>query len=283
MEPSIMSGPAARRVFLSVLSFAAAVAVGCVTSSTVSELPLVLSVSLDREQYDVGEPVVVTVGLENRGRRAVDVPRFDAQSLKFMAGLKGVNTRVYREPVASAEVEPQGRQVKPGEAATRQFLFTRLSEQEGEYALLVSLKGIVVKGELLDDVLYATPVPFRVTSRVSLRRDPVNGMILKEQAVEIARKSVVGEVKETRAVLVPLGDSGLFTWLVMLRAQTSDGKEKRSVIQVDPYTGRVRPLELKQPAEGAPGGRESGAAPAEKAAPAETNEGDGGAREGVAK
>ena len=249
---SVTSGIAAGGLRLSLLLLAAALAAGCATTSTIPELPLVLSVSLDREQYDIGDPVVVTVRLENRGRREVDVPRFDPQSVKFITGLKSLTPRVHREPVTSAEMEAQVRQVKPGEATARRFLFTRLSEEEGEYALLVSLKGVVVKGELLDNVLYATPVPFKVTSRVSLKRDPVNGMILKEQAAEIARKAAGGVVKEEKTVLVPLGESGLFTWLVMLRVQMPDGKEKKSTVQVDPYMGKVRPVELKPPGEAEP-------------------------------
>jgi hypothetical protein len=45
-------------------------------------------------------------------------------------------------------------------------------------------------------------------------------------------------------VLVPLGKSGLYTWVVILRTGSGKGAQ-RSAVRVNPYLGTVKPLELK--------------------------------------
>jgi len=209
------------------------------------EPPLEVIVSLDREVYRIGETLVATVRLENTGRHPLDVPRFDHQTLKFLCGSKDMDVRLRREPVHSRLVAPEPRRIEPGEGIVRRFVFTRLTAEAGEYILLVSFKGAALRGEWIQLWVYGKPATFRVTEPVALKRDPSNGLILKAQAVELAKRGAGGKVKAARGVLVPLGKTGLYTWVVMLRVEESKGGERTDWVQVNPYTGQVKPLELK--------------------------------------
>ncbi len=205
-----------------------------------------LSIALDRTEYKIGQPLVATVQLKNNSSDELVVPRFDAQSLQFMTGKRGLNTRVHRHPVHSKNVIPESREIEPNGTFSRQFLFTRATKRGGDYVLTAIFKGAVQDEKFIEQAVYARPVPFRVTEEVVLKRDPSDGRILKTQAVELARKSAAGEVIESRAVLVPLKDTGLVTWVVMLRVKKPNGKELRYAVQVDPYVGKVRRLESKK-------------------------------------
>lgn len=226
---------------------AAGLLTGCATASAYAP-PLRLRVSLDRPEYRIGEAVIATVELENTGRAPINVPRFDPGSVKFMTGEKAMTVRVHQEPVYSTQVRPEPRVLPPGGKVARPFGFTRVTREAGEFALLASFKGAERRGEVIEDTIYAEPVPFRVQGPVLLRRDPADGLILKEQAEELAKKAVPGEL--IRAVLARREESGLFAWLMFFRAKGPDGKETVSAVQVDPYTGRVRPFELDQAAAG---------------------------------
>ncbi|MFP4057345.1 MAG: hypothetical protein ACLF0G_10795 [Candidatus Brocadiia bacterium] len=235
---------ARRAASAAALALLAAVVAGCGPRRGAAP-PLALSASLDREQYAVGEPLVVALRLENRGRRAVELPQFTHQAVKFLYGCTERGApRIIRQPVHSRQVAPQPRHLEPGESLRRRFLFTRLTDEPGEYALLAGFKGAVVGGTWTDQRVYAQPVAYRVGEQVALRRDPTSGMLLKAQAVELARREGEGEVANARGVLVPLGETGLYTWVVLLEVRGEDG-ERRRVVQVNPYSGRVEPLPLK--------------------------------------
>jgi len=120
-----------------------------------------------------------------------------------------------------------------------------MTEEEGDYALLVSFKGAVADKTLIEDTVYSPPVEFRVSGEVGLKRDKVNGLILKAQAIDLAKAKAGGDVTYARAVLMDLGRSGLFTWVVMLTEKLPKDRVRKYAIQVDAYTGKVRPLELK--------------------------------------
>ena len=218
---------------------------GCASHAAVNGPPFRLTTSLDREVYKTGDPVTVTVAIENTGTDAIDVPRFDKSSARFMIGEKGLNVRIHREPVHSRAVRSNPRRIEPGASTSRRFVFVNVTQAAGEFALLGTFKGAVADGALIADAVHALPTPFRVTKDVAFERDPANGMILKRQAIEIAKRSVTGNVTRAKAVLVPLGKTGLHTWVVMLRTQNGDGRARQHTVQVDPYVGRVRPVEKK--------------------------------------
>jgi hypothetical protein len=210
--------------------------------------PVELSVTLNQKTYRTGDALVAEVTLKNSGREVVDVPRFDASSLRFMQGEKGLHARVIRDPVYSKTMTPRSYTVQPGKAASRRFVFTRATQKPGSYALLVSLKRAIVGGELQRAPVYGSSEPYTVTEEVALERDPSNGLILKDQAIAIAKAEAPGRATRARAVLMPLGETGLFTWVVAMRIEEGE-KAYTHTVQVDPYVGRVRPLKMKESPE----------------------------------
>lgn len=221
---------------------------GCATTP-VGRSSLELATEVDREQYGIGDPVVVTVWLQNLGRRTITVPRFDKNVLRFLYAARDSGVQIEREPVSSKSVAPVPVELGPNESMDRRFLFTRMTTREGEYALLVTFKGAVTDSGWMEPAVHAGDAFFIVAAPVSLERDPANGMILKKQAIKLAEAEAKGKVTASRAVLEPLKDSqnrdtGLYTWVVLLRAESAGGSEQEYAVQVNAYTGRVTPLEL---------------------------------------
>lgn len=225
-------------------------ATGCATAP--SQAPaLVLAASLDREAYQIGQPLIATVSLKNEGPDPVDVPRFDHQALTFFYREQGSSAPIEREPVFSRATLPEPRELGPGETRARRFLLTRLTGAEGDYVFLAGFKGAISGGALFAQEIYCPGVPYRVTQPVALERDPANGLILKAQARELAERWAPGEAAAVRVVLKPLDDTGLYTWVVFLRVAPSDGPEYQDAVRVNPYTGKVSTLELnEEPHEG---------------------------------
>jgi hypothetical protein len=218
---------------------------GCASLRGGSDRPTVeLSISLDKSSYRTGEPLIAEVRLSNPTGRQLVLPSFDANALRFMQGEKGLHARVVRDPVHSKTAVSRPRTVVSGGWTARRFVFTRVTLEPGHFALLVSMKRTAVEGEPLPNALYAASDPFEVTKEVALRRDPANGLILKDQAIEIAKAEVPGNATRARAVLMPMGDSGLFTWVIAVRIEEGESARTHTV-QVDPYVGRIRPLKLK--------------------------------------
>jgi hypothetical protein len=193
----------------------------------------------------MGDPLIATVQLKNETPADIVVPKFGVGPLKFMYGKKGLNARIQRDPVHSPSVPPRPRRIKPGAALTRQFLFTRITMEAGEHVLFVSFKGATGKGEFIEETAFSVPVPYRVTAQVGLKRDKVSGLILKAQAVELAKAQATGRVTFARPVLVEIEKSGLYTWVVMLTEQHPKAGERKYAVRVDAYSGKVAPLELK--------------------------------------
>lgn len=215
---------------------------------------------MDKEVYQVGEPVVASVRLQNEGPGPVVVPRFDVDSVHFLRGTNDSAVQVEREPVYSRSPQSEPAEVAAGKSLSRRFLFTRLSDEAGEYALLASFKGAMSAEAVQTETVYSEPVPFRVVEQTALKRDPTNGLILKAQAVELARSSVGGQVKAHRAVLMPLAETGLYTWVVLLKTAPGGGPEEQKAVQVNAYTGKVSPLELDLALEDIGGRAADGAA-----------------------
>jgi hypothetical protein len=219
---------------------------GCAsTGDPMAGPPIELTVTLDRTDYRLGDPLVATVTLKNASESEMVLPSFDHQAVRFMVGEKGSNARVHHEAVHSPQVISESRTLAPGRAVSRPFLLTRATLEAGEFAVLASFRGLIFDGEMIRDTVYAPPQPFQVDSIVGLLRDRGNGLILKEQAVALAREQAKGEVRRTRAVLMPLGETGLFTWVVMVR-EVSGGTERSYAVEVNPYVGSVKPVALKE-------------------------------------
>jgi len=244
-RPPRATGTCCRRIATASAILVSALIIGCASAPSASDL--ILNVSADRETYRIGDPLVATVQLRNKTDHVVNVPRFDAKSLKFMYGKKGQDARIRRDPVHSRAIAPRPRTVEPGSFVSRQFLFTRMTAEDGDYGLIVGFKGAVADETVIDETIYSEPTQFRVSEEIGLKRDKANGLVLKSQAIELARAKAGGEVTFARAVLVELGKSGLFTWVVMLTEKRPQDRVRKYAVRVDAYTGKVRPLPLKGP------------------------------------
>jgi hypothetical protein len=233
---------------ISWLMFAGILVAGCASAET--RAPLVLSLDLDKPEYRIGDTVVATVSVKNESSKAMNALALEHRAVTFLSGEKGGSARIRREPVFSAEVPPEPQQMAAGECLTRRFLFTRLTERAGQHALIADFKSAAASGGLMATTVFSAPAAFRVKDEVGVKRDPASGLILKAQAVELAKAGAGGEVTEARPVLAPLGQSGLYTWIVLMTVRMPDGTEHKKGVQVDPYHGKVRPLESRAPEAG---------------------------------
>lgn len=236
-------------MIVGVVSLLALVAIGCAGQQTVRELPVAVTVQTDKVAYDIGEPVIVTVRVQNAGKNALILPRLDGEALRFRMTMQGENPVIERQPVESKEVRPELREVLPGQSTERKFLFTRLTMEEGQFVVSVTLKGMVIDKQAVEDAVFSKPAAYAVSGKVALRRDVANGMILKEQALELARglylaQNSVSKCKE-EIVLMPLGQSGLFNWVVVFTTGAA-GKEDAQWFEVNPYTGKTQRVEGKK-------------------------------------
>ena len=238
----------------SVVVLVCLLAAGC-GSTQVGASSLRLAADMDQTQYRIGDPVVVTVALENRDKRAVVVPRFDKSVLRFVYADRETGMQIESDPVSSKLVAPVPVELRSG-WTSRRFLFTRMTGKEGQYALLVTFKASP-DGAMIGPAAHAPPEVFSVTGPVSLRRDPANGMILKAQALELAEAQVRSQganIIASRAVLQPADktcDTGLYTWIVLLKAALPDATERDYAFEVDAYRGRARrALDLSPPDTG---------------------------------
>jgi hypothetical protein len=220
----------------------ALIATGC---AGLPEEPLTLRASLDKATYAVGEPLVMTVRVENESGETLRLPRFDARSLTFYYGKEGTSARIRAVPVHSKQIGPAPREIPPHRRIERRFLFTGLTREPGDYAAIASTKDAVIDATLLRAEVFSPPVAYSVADRVALRRDPGTDLLLKSEALRLARDHVGGEVVEERVLLVPLQESGLVTWIVMLNVAGADGRTRSRVLCVNPYSAAVDDLELK--------------------------------------
>jgi hypothetical protein len=219
---------------------------GCATTPPGDAVELRLS--LDSPSYGIGEPVQARVYVSNTCKSEVLIPALDDSTLTFYWGQPGTGVRMKRRPVLPENLPGERRTLKPGGAASRGFLFTRVTTEPGQWGLLAALSGHSM-GKGGDQPLltcYSNPVHFTVEDRVVFKRDPYSGIIMPEQALATARLHA-GAPPETpgRSVLVPIGESGLYLWAVFLGGE-GDGTEDAVTLQVSPYTGQVEPLNMAE-------------------------------------
>jgi len=246
MFPRRTADTAARRrgkvVVLCCLALLACAAAGC-ASAPRSE-PLTVTLKLDAEQYDVGQPIVATVSIKNDSSAPFTVPSMDSSTLTFYLGREGEAARMKRWPVLPEDVPADPRVIRCGGVDGRSFLFTQATTAPGKWGMIVSLSNCLSPDESvrLGQPFFSAPVWFQVSEEVKFKRDPYSGIIVKEQAVELARAHAqVGASVPARAVLVPLGSSGLVMWTVFFGDDAVPGKQKE--FTVNPYTGKVEPLD----------------------------------------
>jgi hypothetical protein len=203
-----------------------------------------VTLKLDAEQYDVGQPTVAIVSVRNGSSAPFTVPSMDSGTLTFYLGREGQAVRMKRWPVLPKDVAADPRVIEPGAANGRSFLFTQATAEPGKWGMIVALSNCISEEQdvNLAQPLFSAPIWFKVSDQVKLERDPYSGTILKEQAIELARAQARASADvPARAVLVPLGDSGLVMWTVVFGDETAP--EEQKWFTVNPYTGKVEPLD----------------------------------------
>jgi membrane-bound inhibitor of C-type lysozyme len=233
-----------RRLAFALLLGAAALASGCATAQL--EDPVELELQVNADKYQIGEPVTATVTVRNKASTGVVVPALDNSTLGFYLGQSGTGLRMKRRPVLPQGLPPEQRVVAPGAAVSRSFLFTELTFEPGDWGVMASLSGHRAAGGALLPECYSKPAYFAVEDSVMFQRDPFSGIIVADQAIALARAQAQAPPEtRARAVLAKMGGSGLYFWTVLIGGD-AEGGGGAEAYQVNAYTGRVQPLDLKE-------------------------------------
>jgi hypothetical protein len=206
-----------------------------------------IGLTLDAQQYGLGQPVAATVRVENNSSVPLAIPALDCGTLTFYWGREGEAGRAKGWPVLPKDVKPEPRLIQPGGVEERSFLFTQATTTPGKWGMIVALTNCFSDDEAvrINQPMFSAPVRFQVSDQVKFKRDPYSGIIVKEQALELARaQAKAGGDAPARAVLVPLGTSGLVMWTVTFGAKDAPGEQK--TFTVSPYTGEVAPFQSQE-------------------------------------
>ena len=225
------------------------VATGCAAAQAAEAPipPVEVTLSLDAQDYRIGEPLWVTVTVRNTTARELIVPPLDGNSLAFRCAQQGsAQPPRRREPVLPALSDAAPRTLAVQGMGSRRLVFTLLTAEPGQWGLVASLSGCAAAGgdAELAPTCYSNPAYYTVSETVALRRDSVSGIITREQAIELARgQAGVVPGARARAVLVPYGDLGIYDWLVSFGGGEGDALTEGSAFAINPYTGAVKPYE----------------------------------------
>jgi hypothetical protein len=233
---------------LGILVAALVASVGCsATGPPEHRADVILQV--DSETYRRGQPVQATVRVTNHDDVDLLVPALDNSALKFRWGQPGAGQPLVRRPVLPENAVGTPRVIPPGESASRTFLFTGLTGESGEWGLMVGVYSCRSAGaeDFPLPAYYSTPAVFTVSDELMFERDPYSGIIVRGQAIALARKrGGVDESVPAGAVLMPVGDTGLYRWIVLLGAE-DDLMEARAAFTVNAYSGVVKAFEVSDP------------------------------------
>ncbi len=235
-----------------------AIATGCAgCAATPKEAPVELTLTLNATTYRIGEPVLATVRFSNGSAGAegaaptIMVPALDENTLRFHVAERGSLVRARRSPVLPARTEPEAHMLAPGESASRTFLFTQLTAAPGDRALQVALSGCESQGGTVEvmPTYYSRLAAYHVSDQVMFQRDPNSGLITREQALALAEEHAAKAGPEpSGAVLVPLGNTGLYEWAIYT-GDEKDWLKAGPAFMVNPYSGAVENPDARETGE----------------------------------
>jgi hypothetical protein len=243
-------GPARVPLIVALAALAFTGAAGC-TSVPVEE-SVGVRLLLDSESYMIGQPVMATLVVTNDSESELLIPAMDESTLRFRWGRIGSNEVLARKPVLPQGWPALARVVEPHKSAARTFLFTRITAEPGEWGLIAGVYECRVGNETATSLpaLYCPAATFTVSEEVMYRRDPYSGVITEEQAIELAGREAGLEVTEgARALLLPIDESGLHRWIVLFGGDDAP-LQNGAAFEVNPYSGRVKPLDLEDSSDG---------------------------------
>lgn len=219
-----------------------------------------LEATVSKDAYRPGEAAMATVTLTNLSPRSTDVRSLNFASLQFyIHPISEKNLSLRRFPVYSAldsqpasqismeSLDSQGR-------ISRQFLFTRLTEDPGDYTFTVAydpnepkltLPGGKLKAEKArKPLVWSNALKYSVKGERLYKRDS-KGIILKEDVLRIAQNASGMSPINSDARLF-WNQEGFLEWWVKMDTG-STGQSQAWFIH--PYTGRViGPAPLEPPA-----------------------------------
>jgi len=207
-----------------------------------SDTPLLLlDAKLDKEIYQPGEAVVCSVELTNASKKPIEVSLLCTDTLEFWFGPAGTDLRFKRVPVRSAR-EKACEMVKlaPGEKTRRDFLLVDVTQEEGVAAIHVFCRP-TCDNPPASPYFIAPAVLYKVDGPVALRRDR-NGVLLKDQAISLAKEWLDRPVSQVDAVLVR-NEAGFLDWWVTLDVDQKQDPEPalpRRAVLINAHTGALR-------------------------------------------
>lgn len=202
---------------------------------------LALSARLDKEVYQPGEAAVCSVELANASKKSIEVSPLSTDTLEFWFGPAGTDLRFKRTPVRSAKERAcEMAKLAPGEKTQRDFLLVDVTPDEAVNAVHVFYRATYERKP--ETPCYIAPAAlFKVDGPTVLRRDR-NGVILKDQAVTLAKEWAEDPVERADAVLIR-NEAGFLDWWVTLDMDMKADAEPeapRVGVLINAHTGAVR-------------------------------------------
>lgn len=203
--------------------------------------PIQFRLKADQATYRIGDRVAAEVALCNLSRKNLKVQFPDALSIEFYLAGPGDTDPVRINPVFSRK-EPLGQVgvLDGGTTWGRTFVFTTATQKPGQYRL-IGIYHPLPKGVVTDLVpVTSNPIFFTVSNQVACRRDR-DGILLKEDAIAIAKRYLGRPTTDAVALLVE-NDAGFLDWWVTLTIdprQLRPGEESRQAFFVNPYLATI--------------------------------------------
>ncbi|MBM4044900.1 MAG: hypothetical protein FJ279_07290 [Planctomycetes bacterium] len=220
--------------------------VGCaslgVGNESAKKEAFLLTLSLDGASFRPGDAVICTARLQNLTDDSIVVTHLNAASIGFWLNEVGTDTMFRSEPISSP-LEPMGetRAVEAGKSLERKFLFPRATVATGRFAVIAKYEPSPREARKRRDPVYGRSPGFVVEGEAMLRRDPA-GVLMKEDAIRLAKERVGVEVKDAQAILAR-NEAGFLDWWVNLEIAPSAHRAGEPSVRsylVNPYIGSVR-------------------------------------------
>lgn len=214
--------------------------------------PFVLLLSLDKKEYLPGEPVLARVELKRPlGGTTGPALQPDHETVRFMVRPDrdgGEREVTFAEPVYSPQEPTKQWMELPPQGIPRRFLFTVLTFDRGSFALAAEYVTPDPKDLSLPLKTYSPLAVFKVQGDSVFARRYANGLLYREDALDLARKQVQGEVVDAKGIWA-VDEKGFLKWWVNVQCREADKEAVRSFL-IDPYLVRVedapKPFEKKE-------------------------------------
>jgi len=211
---------------------------GCQTLGirSAEKSPIHLFLRLEKTTLRPGEALVGEVFAANMSGKAIKAGVPNYKTLTFWirddSGLPPVRLApVYSEKEAPMTVQ----ELAPDDFWPRKFVFTRAAEPSGTFTLVAAYESDPERALPVCYVASSRAATFVVEGERAMERDR-NGILLKTEAMRIAREHLGQPVKEIDARLI-INEAGFYDWFVLLTLQE---KEVKKALLVNPYLGQVR-------------------------------------------